>query len=144
MSRAFCFVVSISLLLRASLAVYIVPESSPKQLTTLLTNVSFPRIRYIEPNGMTYYKSPDNNKTYIYHLFSTEWYDTYPPPSYTHSFAQSILFDSNFNPLNEKPFICRKCHKRFKYKHSLKIHLQTIHKFGGNETKKNKKEIRNI
>lgn len=34
------------------------------------------------------------------------------------------------NGLSEKQFICRKCHKRFKYKNSLKTHLQTIHKFG--------------
>eukprot|EP01083_Nonionella_stella_P020808 57722_1 len=32
------------------------------------------------------------------------------------------------NGLIQKPFVCRKCHKRFRWKHSLKTHLETQHK----------------
>jgi len=38
------------------------------------------------------------------------------------------------NGLMEKQFVCRKCHKRFRWKNSLKTHLQTQHQQNQNST----------
>jgi len=50
---------------------------------------------------MTHYKSPDDNQTYLYHLSSMEIWDSWPTPATTHSYAQSDIFDLDFNPIDD-------------------------------------------